>query len=94
MCVKDIEIWKDCEKKKIISDAKAAFKNALIDMMTIDDCEWIVQAVLNVKKFKGNNREDIILLEKFMRNFAWELDNGELQGKMKGKPKKLYSIIE
>ena len=36
----------------------------------------------------------MILLEKFMRNFAWELDNGELQGKMKGDPEEQYSIIE
>jgi hypothetical protein len=83
-----------CPNKNIINDAKAAFKTALFDMMTINNCEWIVQAVLNVKKFRGNNIEDMILLEKFMRNFAWELDNGELQGKMKGDPEEQDSIIE
>jgi hypothetical protein len=91
---KYIEMCEDCPNKNIINDAKAAFKTALIDMITINDCEWIVQAVLNVKKFRGNNREDMILLEKFMRNFAWELGNGELQGKMKGDPEEQDSIIE
>ena len=84
-----------CPNKNIINDAKAAFKTALIDMMTINNCVWIVLAVLyDVKKFRGNSREGMIFLEKFMRNFAWELGNGELQGKMKGNPEEQDSIIK
>ena len=39
---KYIEMCDGCTNKNIINDAKAAFKTALFDMMTINNCEWIV----------------------------------------------------
>ncbi len=68
-------------------------------MMTMKNGQWIVNVILNVndlKKFRKNKREDLILLEKFMRNFAKELNDGELQGKMSKErnPENEKSIIE
>ena len=75
-----IKECKDYQDKNIINDAKLAFKDAVVEMMT---GQWIVNVILNdLKKFRKNKREDLILLEKFMRNFAQELSDGELQGKM------------
>jgi hypothetical protein len=71
----------------------------VVEMMTMKNGQWIVNVILNVndlKKFRKNKREDLILLEKFMRNFAQELNDGELQGKMSKErnPENEKSIIE
>jgi hypothetical protein len=71
----------------------------VVEMMTMKNGQWIVNVILNVndlKKFRKNKREDLILLEKFMRNFAKELNDGELQGKMSKErnPENEKSIIE
>ena len=89
-----IKKCKDYDDKDIINDSKLAFKDAVVEMMT---GQWIVNVILNdLKKFRKNKREDLILLEKFMRNFAEELNDGELQGKMSKKrnPENEKSIIE
>ena len=89
-----IKECKDYHDKDIINDAKLAFKDAVVEMMT---GQWVVNVILNdLKKFRKNKREDLILLEKFMRNFAEELRDGELQGKMSKErnPEKEKSIIE
>jgi hypothetical protein len=89
-----IKECKNCHDKNIINDAKLAFKDAVVEMMT---GQWIVNVILNdLKKFRKNKREDLILLEKFMRGFAKELKDGELQGIMSKKrnPENEKSIIE
>jgi hypothetical protein len=94
-----IKKCKDYDDKDIINDSKLAFKDAVVEMMTMKNGQWIVNVILNVndlKKFRNNKREDLILLEKFMRNFAKELSDGELQGKMSKErnPESEKSIIE
>lgn len=92
-----IKKCEDYHDKNIINDSKDAFKAAVVERLTMKNGQWIVNLILNdLDKFKKNKREDLILLEKFMRNFAGELNDGELQGKMSKKrnPEGEKSIIE